>query len=228
VTHGWAPAEKCLTIYNGTDTELFDPQKNSGLRDQIRGEHGFVTEELAILVCGRLDQQKQCLLLPEIAQKFDELDPNAQWRIMVAGTGEFDEALKEKIQALGMNHRFCLLGWYPRPHELMAAADVKLLPSLWEGLPLTLIEAQASGLPIVASNIKGNREVVTEDTGFLCEPKNPDSYAESLHHLYQQSDLRKSMSRAARQRAESEFDIRQTFEKVDALYRDLLGAPARS
>lgn len=227
VKNKWAPSGKCLTIFNGTDLDLFDSRRNTEFRNAIRSDLAFEEDEIAILVCARLDRQKQCLILPEIAADLDKLDSGARWRILIAGTGEFDEALKEKIRSSKIDHRFCLLGWHPKPHELMAAADLKLLPSLWEGLPLTLIEAQAAGLPIVASDIKGNREVVTRETGFLCAPKNPHSYAVALRRILGDPSLRRRMGAAARQRAEIEFDGRQTYKKVAGLYEELLESHPR-
>ncbi len=97
-----------------------------------------------------------------------------------------------------------------------------LLPSLWEGLPLVLIEAQAASLPIVASNIKGNREVVTKDTGILCDSKDAVAYAKALDSLCRDPELRTRFATAARQRAVTEFDGRRTIENVLDLYNKIL------
>lgn len=219
IENGWAPSEKCITIYNGTDLTLFQiDEGDAGAREEVRTRLGLDSDELVILICGRLDEQKQSLILPEIAASLQEKLPHVKWSFLVAGDGELEDELKREIQATGMEKRIRLLGWYPKPHELMAVADIKLLPSLWEGLPLTLIEALASGLPIVASDIKGNREVVNEETGYLCEPKDPHAYAEKLAKLCQEASTRLQMRSAARNRAENTFDLKKTCSRVQALY----------
>ena len=83
--------------------------------------------------------------------------------------------------------------------------------------------AGSCGIPIVASDVKGNREVVTEDTGFLCDPKDPTPYAEALAGLIDDASLRERFSTAARRRAETEFDVHQTMTKIADLYALLMG-----
>ncbi len=73
-----------------------------------------------------------------------------------------------------------MLGWQQDTHQMLQAADIVLLTSLAEGLPLALIEAQAAGRPIVAGNAKGVREVVTPTSGFLCPPRDASDFARKL------------------------------------------------
>jgi glycosyltransferase involved in cell wall biosynthesis len=117
-----------------------------------------------------------------------------------------------------------LIGWQDNPTPLYGTADVVLHPTLWEGLPVALIEAQAAGLPIVASNIKGNREVVAPETGYLCEPKNAAAYAEALARLIKDRMLRTRMGNAAKARAAKHFDSSVNSLKIVELYDELLGA----
>ena len=93
-----------------------------------------------------------------------------------------------------------------------------------EGLPRSIIEAKAVGLPIVASAAKGNREVVTRDSGFLCPPKDPDAFAQCLARLIDSAELRASMGRAARQHAEQCFDTVNNNRQIVAVYDSLLAA----
>ena len=222
VDKGWIPEEKAMTILNGTDVELFDRRNNLENRQQFRADHELADDEVAILYCARLDIQKQCMILPDIVKALDKRCPDVAWRLFVAGTGELEDEFKAKIERLGVGKRFELLGWCTQPRIPVSGADLFMLPSLWEGLPLSLIEAQAASLPIVASNIKGNREVVTEETGFLCKPKDADGYAEALEKLICNAELRNRLSLAARRRAESHFDVQETFAKVLRLYEELL------
>ncbi len=223
IDEGWLPADKCVTIYNGVDLARFKRQRNMNARADVRHELGLQDNEVAILFCGRLEAQKQPLILAEIAAAVEQRQPAASWRLVVAGTGSLEPALREGFRRHNVLHRYCPIGWHSEPHKVVNACDISLLPSLWEGLPLSLIEAQASGLPIVASDVKGNREVVTPQTGVLCEPKTATDYATALVRLIDDVDLRRQQGRAARQRAEAEFSAELCFRRVTALYDELCG-----
>ncbi len=118
-----------------------------------------------------------------------------------------------------------MVGWQDDPQAALAVADLVLLPSLFEGLSIALIEAQAAGLPIVASNVKGNREVVIPKTGFLCPATEPTAYARSLARLIDDPLLRARFGRAARRHAELAFSTgwRANLRRVADLYDELLG-----
>lgn len=217
------PEERCTTVFNGVDLNLLAPENNRDHRIRLRREFGAVDDEVLILVSGRLDTQKQPLILPRIAAEIEQLRPAIKWRILVAGTGPLEHKLRCRISDLGLEHRIHLVGWYPEPHELTGAVDLALLPSLWEGLPLVLLEAQAAGLPIVASSVKGNREVVTGRTGFLCDPQQPLSYANAVVNLLDDERLRHELGNAGRRRAEEHFSLENTIRSIDDLYSEHLG-----
>ncbi len=222
IRQGWLPAEKCVTIYNGIDLSLFERSRNSAARQEIRRDLSLAEDEIGILFCGRLEAQKQPLILPKIAAAMEALRPAHPWRMIVAGTGSLEPALREGFRQHNVLHRYCPIGWHSEPHKIASACDVALLPSLWEGLPLSLIEAQASGMPIVASDIKGNREVVTPQTGVLCEPKTASQYAAALAKLVEDQAFRLQQGSAARLRAEAEFSAATCFHKVAELYDEVL------
>ena len=226
VEKGLIQEDKAMTILNGTDLEMFDRRNNLKHRSGFRTEHRIGDDEVAILFCARLDHQKQCLILPDIAAALDQRSLHTSWRFFVAGTGELEDDFKAKIEELGIGHRFQLLGWCSDPKIPISGADAFILPSLWEGLPLCLIEAQAASLPVVASDIKGNREVVTAETGFLCEPKDAGTYADALARVIEDPQLRQRLGTASRVRAEEEFDVRENFAKVLRLYEELLAERA--
>jgi glycosyltransferase involved in cell wall biosynthesis len=125
-----------------------------------------------------------------------------------------------------------VVGWLDDPHPAYHGADVVVHPSLWEGLPRTLIEAQAAGRACVASDVKGNREVVSPDTGLLIAPRDAAGFARSLARLINEPERVQAFGQAARLRAEREFDAEVHAERVTALYDELLSvrtaqAPAR-
>lgn len=217
-------AEKSQTVYNGVALDAFAPGLHAASRREFRQRHQLTADETAILVAGRLDAQKQPLIVPAIAERLDALVGGLPWRILVAGAGPLELPLREEIARRNMQQRCKLIGWLPQPQQAFHGADMVLHPTLWEGLPLTLLEAQAAALPVVASRICGNREVVVESTGFLCDPNDPNGYAWALARLVRDASLRRALGRAARQRAEQLFDARQTYRQVAELYERLLVA----
>lgn len=221
---GWMPADRCHTVYNSADLVHFHPRHRRTSGRQFRERVGLTADEFVICVVGRFDAQKQPLILPKIATALEALlGDRVPWKLLVVGAGSLEEKLRTAIAEARMDHRITILGWQRKPEDIFHASDVMLLPSLWEGLPLTLLEAASAGLPIVASEIKGNRECVTPDTGFLIPPSDPRAYAWALSVLAQHPDLAASMSRNARQRAESLFDAVQNNGQIAELYHRLLG-----
>jgi glycosyltransferase involved in cell wall biosynthesis len=174
------------------------------------------------LFLGRLERQKQPLILPEIVAQLAGVSPQPNWKLLVAGDGPLVEPLKKLIRQQGLEQRIQLLGWQDEPRHILHAADILLQPSLWEGLPISIIEGHAAGLATVASDIRGNREVVTQQTGFLCPARNAASYAAALAALIQHKDLRSSFAEAARRRASEAFDGAANLGQVARLYDDWL------
>lgn len=221
---GILPASQCPLIYNGTDLSLFRPDFSPRRATPLRASLGIQPDDALIYFVARLEKPKQPWLLPEIAAEMERRIPQAGWKLIIAGAGAYRDVVERRIRELGIGHRIAMLGWqseadkYAMYHE----ADVVLQPSLWEGLSLTLIEAQAAGLPAVAGNVKGNREVVVEGTGYCCEPKNAADYAVRLSELAVDPQLRVRMGRAARSHAEREFDVDRNMRRVTALYDELL------
>ena len=227
IREGILPGTKGITVSNGTDLERFEARRNRGVRAIFRSRCGLEDDETAILFCGRLEKQKQPLILPKIAGALESMAPEGKWRMLVVGTGDLKEAVMAETARLGLQHRFNFMDWTSEPHVAVSGADVALLPSLWEGLPLALIEAQAAGIPIVASNVKGNREVVTPNTGYLCAPENPMSYAGALDLLCADPARRFALGAAARRQAEDRFNLQKNLLEIYEIYENLIVRQAR-
>lgn len=223
IRQGWLPAEKCLTIYNGVDLGEITPVGRLADREDCRARWRLDDNEVAIVFAGRLDPQKQPLALADIAHALRQLGTANPWRLVVVGDGPLAGPLRSRLKAFELDGHVSMVGWQDNPHAALAVADIVLLPSLYEGLSVALIEAQAAGLPIVASNVKGNREVVIPETGFLCAATEPTTYARSLARLIDNPSLRARFGRAARRHAELAFDGAENHRRVADLYDELLG-----
>jgi glycosyltransferase involved in cell wall biosynthesis len=218
------PAAKSPLIYNGTDLSLFQPSFAPRSATALRRAIGLPPEGALIYFVARLEKPKQPWLIPEIAAELRSIVPNLPWKIVVAGEGSYRASVEAKITELNLTDRVTLLGWQSEADKYLTYhdADIVLQPSLYEGLSLTLIEAQAAGLPSVAGSVKGNREVVVPGTGFLCDARKAADYAARLATLVRDPDLRRAQGRAARAHAEREFDVDQNMRQITKLYEELL------
>jgi glycosyltransferase involved in cell wall biosynthesis len=130
----------------------------------------------------RLHRQKGVIYFLRAAAEI--LARHPQGRVIVAGGGELEPELRREARAIGLDRRLVLLGERSDARELLACLDVFVLPSLWEGLPLVLIEAAALGKPIVATDIDGSREIITDgETGLLVPPADPTALTAAILRL---------------------------------------------
>jgi len=175
-------AEKRLrVIYNGVDTSHFSRQPTEAIA-RVRTSLGVATDDLLVLLPGRMETQKNHHLLVEAVLRMNPADS----RIRVAFAGnEFDTGIKQEITARiaagGATDRFLFLGPRADMPLLYSAADVVVLPSLWEGFPNVVIEAMACATPVIVSNISDNARIVEQGvTGYLFQSNDVDDLVAAL------------------------------------------------
>lgn len=144
------------------------------------------------------------------------------FQLMVGGNGEV-ERCRQRIAELGLADRVELLGWVggEAKQRLLAEADLFVLPSHHEGLPMSLLEAMSWGLPVVSTRVGGIPDLVREgDEGLLVEPGDVEGLAEALARLAASADLRRRLGAAGRQRVQSHFSATVALEALDRLYAE--------
>ncbi len=204
---------KLLVIPNGVDTGVFRPDPDR--RARTRAELGL-TSEFVWLAAGRLMWKKDWpTLLRAFAAQHGAV-------LLIAGEGPQEAELKKLAASLAIDARF--LGRVDDVPALMNAADAFALSSVVEGLPMVLLEAAASGLPAVASDAGGVREVLEGgEAGLVVPVSDPAAMAAAMSRLQSlPPDARERMARAARARAKERFDIQAVVSVWEATYRDLL------
>jgi glycosyltransferase involved in cell wall biosynthesis len=202
-------------IGNGRDPAVFRPDPAS--RRRIRAELGVAQDRVVIIAVSRLVWHKG---YPELAAAMRAV-PNAE--LWVAGTrldSDRGADMAALLGAAGLGCRLRMLGYRDDIPALLAAADIFTLPSRFEGLPMSVIEAMLTGLPVVATNIRGPAEQVVDGvTGLLVHAGDPSALGSALGKLVRDPELRASMGQAGRQRALDRYDE----AKVLARTLDLLG-----
>lgn len=217
-----APQDRIETIYNGADLELLDPTGSNTVRENFRRNHGLSDDEVAITFLARLDPIKRPLLLPKIAAELKKLKTSRPWKILVAGDGEMEDELTQAIASENVGDSVKMIGWQESPAQAFHGSDIILMTSFSEGLPRTLIEAHAAGVPCVGNDTRGIREVISNETGKLIPNNDPAEYATAIAEMVDNSLLRHRMGLAARKRAEEHFDTVKNNHRIIDIYCDLL------
>ena len=146
-----------------------------------------------------------------------------QLKLQLAGSGPERRALEAQARQFGIADRVEFLGWQPEIHQVMAAWDIFVLPSLDEGFPLALLDAMSVGLPVVASAAGGIPELVVDgQTGWLVPPARPEALAERIAFLLRNSELARSMGQAGRARIQREFFAARMVKDISGIYDSLL------
>ncbi len=172
-----------------------------------------------LVMVGRLQAPKDALTL---VRALAEL-PRGAYEAVIVGDGPDRPALEGEVRRLGLASVVRLAGERNDVAQLLAASDVFVLSSRSEGLPLSILEAMAAGLPVVATNVGGVPELVLEgETGLLVPPGDPHSLAGALERLLDDSELRGRMGAAGRIRVEERFDLVSTRQAHLDLYSSLL------
>jgi len=127
---------------------------------------------------GRLTEQKNPFFILELARKMDD-----NVLFLLAGEGEYYNDLKYEINKYNLNHKVFLLGHVDNVSEILFYSDFMILPSLWEGLPYSILESLSVGTPVFASNIDGNNDAITQDNGFLFDVDKPNELIRKLETI---------------------------------------------
>ncbi len=184
----------------------------------LRRALGAGGERPIVLTLARLEKQKGIRYLIEAAA----LVPDALF--LVAGEGPDRAELEGLSRSAGVADRFLFLGYRRDGRELLAACDLFVLPSLFEGLPLSVLEAMAAGKPVVATKVGGTDEAVEHDvTGLLVTPRDSAALASAIREVLSRTQLAQRLGEAGEARARRDFNPRIMVERTVGIYEELLG-----
>lgn len=212
------PEPNVLTIPNAVSVAPPDPAVLSELR--LRYPNTIKTA----LVIGRFEEQKGHVYLLEAVKEMSA-QARQKLRILLAGDGSLEPIFREqaeKSKALGQVMHF--LGHTPHVAEYLALCDFLILPSLWEGMPLSVLEAYDAGKPVVATDIPGTRETVKSGkTGLLVPAKDPIALARALETMVQDPGKCQGMAEQAKLWSKQEYSFSVMIQRYNDLYHRVAG-----
>jgi glycosyltransferase involved in cell wall biosynthesis len=214
---GAVPRKRLRFLPNGVDIQRFHPDRVS--RSAKRAELGL-GDCFTWLAVGRFVPAKNYALM---LQSFASLE-NPGTKLIIAGDGPLRPQLESLARQLGISNRVDFLGARNDVTELLNAADAYVMSSDWEGMPMVLLEASASGLPIVATNVGGNAEVVRHGiTGLLVPPQQKDALASAMTTMMSLPPVKLAvMGRSGRELTSVHYNIESVVDNWESLYWELL------
>jgi glycosyltransferase involved in cell wall biosynthesis len=211
-----------VAIRNPVDIDRFRPARADDSRIRERWREG--ASHLVVIV-GHLSDVKGYPTFLQAAARISRVLPGCRF-LAVGGetlTQGYGDMLLKMARELGLADSVRFLGWREDVADILRAADVMVLPSLVEGLPLVVLEAMACGRPVVATAVNGTPEAVVHgETGLLIAPNAPDELCESVLRLLRDPGLAASMGAAGRRRVENMYTLRRYVTQTEDFYGSLL------
>jgi glycosyltransferase involved in cell wall biosynthesis len=213
-------------VKNGVDTHTY--RRDPVARERVRAELGLSQDQPLVVAVGSLYPVKGHAILLEAFARTRAHDPAAQ--LAIVGDGPLRGALEEQIRQLGLAGAARILGRRADIPDVLNAADLFVMSSLSEGLPLALLEAMAVGLPVISTAVGGIPEVVVPNqTGWLAAPADADDLAEKIRFALQHRELRSALAEAGMARCIDEHSLDKTVTEFTRIYRVVASnKPAKS
>jgi glycosyltransferase involved in cell wall biosynthesis len=209
------PPEKIVVVPNAVAAATPDIPRDEALRARLLRDHVAVA-----LVPARLDVQKGHRYLLNAVPRLTGL------HVVFAGDGPERDALEARARELGIQQHVTFLGFRDDVPRLMQCSDVVVLPSLVEGFPVSILEAMAARVPVIATAIGGTDEVVVDGvTGLLVPPRDAEALAAAIDRVLSDRRLAEALSDAGSVRVAGEFGVEQMVARVEAVYAGLLARP---
>lgn len=236
------PVQKLAVIHNGIDAGRFAPEAAESVPNPLSaspasfssqspaagamspkqpiGDLHLPTDRPFILCVARLHRQKGLDWLLHALQSVFEQSANHD--LLVVGSGPEWPALQRLATQLGIAQRVHFLGWHPAVPQLMRASRLLVLTSRWEGLPNAVLEAMASGIPVIAARTHGVTELLGDDPEQVFQPDDVDGFTRRLLHLLSDPQEAHRLGQKNRARALSQFSLEQMIDAYAQLYRSLV------
>ena len=203
----------------GVDISRFRPPSPEE-RSRAREELGLLEDHFVMLCVGELNRNKNQTLLVKAMGRLRAKVPRAV--LLLAGDGPARESLLKEVEGSGLRERVRLLGHVAEVQRLLWASDLALSASLREGLPVNVMEAMACALPVVASDCRGNRDLVRDgENGFLYRTNDLDGLVSAVERFYRDPNLRREMGLRGREMVRR-FELGAILARMREIYEEIL------
>ena len=209
--------ENVTIIPNSVDARYFASIADNN-KDYLRKEFQLTEQTLIILQLGRLNEVKNHVFSIEVAEQLK--NAGIDFRMVFAGQGELKETLEQKVKILGLENEIVFLGLRTDVPYLLAGSDIMLMPSLFEGFPVVLVESQASGVPaLIADTISKEVDLGTELVYFESLDQSPEIWANSILEISSKKGLGKNRVSILKKKR---FDINESVRTLTDLYKTMI------
>jgi len=206
--------EKISVIYNGIDVNKYKSHTNI---TEFKKQFNLEPSIPIVAFIGRLVKVKGVSYFLEATASVLRSGKKAQF--LVVGDGPLKQSLVKQTQKLGIEQHVFFIGFRKDIPKILSLIDILVVPSLWEGLPLTILETMSAGKPIIAARVGGIPEAIKNgETGILVPPKNPEALSGAINDLLAAPKKRKEMGEKAKQRALQLFDVERMVKEYENLY----------
>lgn len=214
---------KTKTIFNGVDIGFFHPV-NTERKNLLRKKLMLPEDSKLVIFTGRLETQKD---LSTLIKAWDVFKINNNERdnslLLIVGDGSQKKVIESLIERSEFKHSIEILGYRSNIRDYLQASDCFVLPSVDEGISNALLEAMACGLPVVATKVGANPEIINNsDSGILVESRDSESLGKAISFILSNEQMRRYMGRSARERVESKYGLDKTVEDYLELYNELI------
>ena len=216
--HRGIPSVKITVIDNGVDLQRFS---NSQRNNNLRKSFGLNESNKIIGTIGSLTEEKGHIYLLEAARKVIDVVPEC--RFLIIGDGGQRQFLQEKTAHLWLSEKILFAGSRKDVPEILSMLDAFVLPSIKEGLPMALLEAMASKVPVIATSVGAIPNVIEDGiNGLLIPPKNSDAISEAINKMLSNGDSAKEMELKGFEKVRDHYSSKQMAIKYLAVYKELL------
>lgn len=214
------PASRVEVVYNGVDLQEL-AAGDASRRSTLRSEFGFDDDDFVAIQVARLHELKDHATAVATIQ--EAAKSNGNIKLLIVGEGDQRESIEAEIAARRLQDQVVLAGNRNDVPDLLTASDAFLMTSISEGIPLTIIEAMAAGLPVVSTAVGGIPEMIQHgQSGFLAEAKDANTLAEHLVHLATDEKHRQAIIEQGRLQAKAKFSLDSMLNGYAAIYREMV------
>ncbi|HVS96516.1 MAG TPA: glycosyltransferase family 4 protein [Puia sp.] len=212
------PSFESVVVNNGIDAKRFDP---NGRYKDLRAELGIAADKVLVVFIARFTAHKQPLtLIDAFSKALEEVDGA---HLLMVGDGDEKEAGEQLVQRLGLGHHVRLEGFRQDVPDVLSAADVFVLPSLWEGLPIGLLEAMAMRKAVIGTRVDGTREVLQDGVnGLMVEPGDAGALSAAIVRLVKDKRLRESLACKAEETVRNRFNAAAMTREIENIYLKII------